>query len=299
LAKEQKMKYFRFLMLPITLLTLIFCQGGANKNIRSLIETERAFSRLSAEKGLPTAFATYLADDALVFRPLPVPGKPLYQNRPAMPGVRLTWEPAKAGISRDGDLGFTTGPWELVYEQDGAQKTSYGHFVSIWKKQPDGAWRVAIDLGVDHKRPATGLGEMKQSLPEWPISGAVEKSKEMEKLGAVDADLYSASSAEEMASGYEESSEADVWLLRDGAEPFIGRPAGQKYLLSGSGVYSCRVDTLAVSSSADLGCSIGTIKQTVSDSVAKQFSYLHIWRKGKSGDWRLVLDIALAITANP
>jgi len=295
------MKYVMFRMLPILVLILVFCQGGAQKNIRALIETERAFSRLSAEKGIPAAFVAYLADDALVFRPLPVPGKPLYQNRPANPGVRLTWEPARAGLSYDGDLGFTSGPWELVYNQDGKQKTGYGHFVTIWKKQTDGTWRVAIDLGIDHQKPATATADIRLSLPDWRwrLRRAPEIMHEIENLRTVDGHLYSASSAEEMAAGFVKNSEAGVWLLRDGAEPLAGRPAGEKYLRNNPGVYSCRVDTVAISSSADLGYTFGTFKQTMGDSVENQYSYLHIWRKQRPGAWRLTLDIALAINANP
>src|SRR5258708_1790998 len=30
---------------------------------------------------------------------------------------------------------------------------TYGHFVTIWKKQPDGAWRVVLDTGTENPPP--------------------------------------------------------------------------------------------------------------------------------------------------
>jgi ketosteroid isomerase-like protein len=67
----------------------------------------------------------------------------------AKPGTHLRWQPAYAEAG--GDLGYTTGRWQQV-EPDGAGKdkektTATGHYVTIWRRQPGGAWRVIFDLG--------------------------------------------------------------------------------------------------------------------------------------------------------
>lgn len=53
---------------------------------------------------------------------------------------RLEWWPNFAGISRSGDLAFTTGGVAVNGERA-------GHFFTIWRKQADGSWRWVYDGG--------------------------------------------------------------------------------------------------------------------------------------------------------
>ncbi|MGD2152685.1 MAG: hypothetical protein PVG79_05410, partial [Gemmatimonadales bacterium] len=83
--------------------------------LSGLIDSERAFARAAAELGTLTAFRTYLADDAVLFRPRAVHAQQWLRQAPETPGL-LSWEPVVADVSAAGDLGYTTGPWE--YRQD-------------------------------------------------------------------------------------------------------------------------------------------------------------------------------------
>jgi ketosteroid isomerase-like protein len=61
---------------------------------------------------------------------------------------RLTWSPVDAGISTSGDLGWTSGTYEFrSVDKDGQPTISHGKYTSIWKKQPDGGWKVVLDMG--------------------------------------------------------------------------------------------------------------------------------------------------------
>ena len=94
----------------ITLL-LIICSLAAttaaqNKNqvndLKSMVETERAFSRASAEKGIRESFAEFIATDGILFRPGPVLGKKWMQEHPLPASATrplLTWRPIFAAIS--------------------------------------------------------------------------------------------------------------------------------------------------------------------------------------------------------
>jgi ketosteroid isomerase-like protein len=60
----------------------------------------------------------------------------------------LTWTPVDAGISSSGDLGWTSGTYEFrSVDKDGKPTVSHGKYTSIWKKQPDGGWKVVLDMG--------------------------------------------------------------------------------------------------------------------------------------------------------
>ncbi len=61
---------------------------------------------------------------------------------------QLTWTPVDAGISISGDLGWTSGTYEFrSKDKDGKIKVEHGNYTSIWKKQPDGNWKVVLDMG--------------------------------------------------------------------------------------------------------------------------------------------------------
>jgi ketosteroid isomerase-like protein len=60
----------------------------------------------------------------------------------------LIWTPVGADISNSGDLGYTYGTYEFHSKgKDGKPTIEYGKYTSIWKKQADGNWKVALDMG--------------------------------------------------------------------------------------------------------------------------------------------------------
>lgn len=136
--------------------------------LASLVETERAFARMSLEKGQREAFLAFFADDGIVFNPHPVAYKQDAAKRPApasRPPPTLAWEPIFGDVSAAGDLGYTTGPYRLTDHNATARPPSHGYFFSIWRKQPDGSWKVVVDLGTetpsqeaDARMEATGAG---------------------------------------------------------------------------------------------------------------------------------------------
>jgi len=58
-------------------------------------------------------------------------------------GFTLTWEPARAEISRGGKLGYTWGRYRSLFNG----KPREGAYVRVWEKQQDGSWKVLFDHG--------------------------------------------------------------------------------------------------------------------------------------------------------
>ncbi|MGH8286688.1 MAG: DUF4440 domain-containing protein [Steroidobacteraceae bacterium] len=58
------------------------------------------------------------------------------------PGFAIKWTPEKAVVGASGDVGYTTGTYEMTAE--GA--TERGKYVTVWKKQSDGSWKVVEDI---------------------------------------------------------------------------------------------------------------------------------------------------------
>jgi ketosteroid isomerase-like protein len=64
----------------------------------------------------------------------------------AIPGFNVSWKATKADVSGSADLGYTLGTYQLT-TNDAAGKpvNSVGKYVTVWKKQADGQWKVVAD----------------------------------------------------------------------------------------------------------------------------------------------------------
>lgn len=152
----------RILSNAFKLFSLLLCAAGISLRaqdgqspapVRSLIEAEMTFARMASEKGTRDSFLAFLAEDSVVFEPGPRNGRKVWTGHRPSPDV-LTWRPAFVTVSQAGDLGYSTGPWEWKKEPSNPKPTAYGQFFSIWQKQKEGAWKVALDLGVDTPAPS-------------------------------------------------------------------------------------------------------------------------------------------------
>jgi ketosteroid isomerase-like protein len=64
-------------------------------------------------------------------------------------GVQIAWEPVASGLSPAGDLGYTVGTSRFTApDSKGVRvETHRGSYVTIWRRQPDGSWKVLFDTG--------------------------------------------------------------------------------------------------------------------------------------------------------
>lgn len=126
-----------------------------------LLEADRAFDASVAEGG-SRAWVEWFAPDGRMVQP----GVGLIQGHDDIsaamvrlddPSVSLRWMPDYAEIAASGDLGWTTGTYvSRRVGADGDTVDGQGRYVSIWRLQPDGSWRVAMDLGNPTGPPPAG-----------------------------------------------------------------------------------------------------------------------------------------------
>ena len=157
------------ILVPLLLFAFQDEDAAHDKALESLVNAERHFAAVSVEKGFHQAFVENMADDGLVFAPGPVNGKKLHANAPESNAI-LNWYPAYAAISRSLDWGYTTGPYEFKANPEAKEPAGAGFYLSVWKKQPDGTWKVAVDMG--NSFPASLIKEEKY-LPA-PVSKSIE-----------------------------------------------------------------------------------------------------------------------------
>jgi ketosteroid isomerase-like protein len=60
----------------------------------------------------------------------------------ADPNFKLTWTLDSAEVSKDGHMGYTRG----TFQGSQGDKPFSGAYTTVWKKDKDGKWRVAVDI---------------------------------------------------------------------------------------------------------------------------------------------------------
>lgn len=62
--------------------------------------------------------------------------------------ISLDWVPKEARVFPDGHLGYTTGRYRWhSKDSNGKDEISTGSYLTVWKLESDGAWRVISDFG--------------------------------------------------------------------------------------------------------------------------------------------------------
>ena len=267
---------------------LIFAQNKETLR-NSLIATEFAFSNSAAENGIRNSFLEFIADDGILFRPGPVNGKKFLTDSKPSKGL-LSWYPVVAEISKSGDLGFTTGPWEYSRGKDSA-KIAFGNFCTVWQLQKDGIWKFVIDIGNSNAKPTEELKPLeynKNKMSDYkPEMLASDNADELIKLEKEISNQISEKGLEQSFKPYLNSSSR---FLRNKMFPIIGTDNISKYLSEQKG--DCEVSPIAgkISSSNDLGFTYGQLTVNDKENKTKKFNYMRIWKKDTSG-WKLEVDV--------
>lgn len=116
-----------------------------------LIEADRAWSQSVGRTGLGAWLAAFGDNGIMVSNGVSHAGQdgiraqmlPLFAD----PQFSLSWDPNFSEVSAGGDLGYTIGTYEMTATVgDGAQSFT-GSYLTVWRKNADGAWKVEADIG--------------------------------------------------------------------------------------------------------------------------------------------------------
>ena len=143
--------------LPLLALAIVGCNVQVAVDFDAerdaIMNADRAWAESYAASESPAdVFAGRFVDNGYL---LP-PDAPLAQGKDAihaaitgleaMPGFSVSWGPEVAEVGSGGDLGFTRGTYHIEVDGPEGPLAIDGKYLTIWKKQPDGAWKVVADM---------------------------------------------------------------------------------------------------------------------------------------------------------
>ena len=140
------------LLVPI----IIFCIGCGNSKSKEeikneIFQIEKAFERMTAEKGIPEAFYYFADENAVIKRENDtlIIGKEnirIYYEKKDLKDAIVNWTPDFIDVSKSGEFGYTYGKyiWKIK-DNDGEMVINKGVFHTIWKRQKDNSWKYVWD----------------------------------------------------------------------------------------------------------------------------------------------------------
>ena len=118
-----------------------------------LLQRDAEWARVASEGREVERILSYWTEDAVVMPPgLPsVVGKAALrqyvEGSMQIPGFRITWKSTDVTFSPDGHLAYMFSRNAVTASApDGTPITTDGRAVTIWRREPDGEWRCAVDI---------------------------------------------------------------------------------------------------------------------------------------------------------
>lgn len=272
--------------------------------LAQLVEAERAFARMCVEQGFVASFYEFFAEDGIAFQPHPVKFRQtVRQDQLAAPPARqfqLDWWPAAGDVAQSGELGYSTGPTFTTNLAEN-RVVRHGFYLSVWKKQPSGDWRVLADLGItlpgadSRTSDRTHYARAEQEPCQAVKPGdAATRREEMRKLESA----FQAAATHNVIHAYREYMSPSARLHRNLQFPFLGRAAALTHLEERAvAVKQWEAIDGTIADSGDLGYSYGRYEWQWSDRGQQKTEngyFLRVWKRDAKGAWKLVAEVARA-----
>lgn len=122
---------------------------GITPGVQFLYDLDAKFAAATARGGGP-AFSAWFAPDAVTLAngKAPVVGHDAIAAAATWTpqSYQLTWTTEGARLSTGGDMGVTWGHYVgTSKDKDGGTLKTSGRYMTVWKKQGDGTWKVEMD----------------------------------------------------------------------------------------------------------------------------------------------------------
>ena len=247
---------------------------------RSLAAAESAFAAQSLREDMRAAFLAHFAPEGVMPRGSWVNAREFLTPRPAPPIV-LDWRPVFTEVAASGDMGLSTGPSKITSRADPSQ-FGYGQFVSIWKREAGGPWRVVVDLGISHDAPVF----WDKPLETVAVSSA--PAAPGDTIEAAERRFADDVKAQGPRAAYARHGSSSLRLYRPTMAPMVGKEAALAWPNLPSEQRAWTVEKSEAARSNDFGYARGSYAATAGGRVGGW--YLRAWHR-EAGAWRIAMDV--------
>lgn len=251
----------------------------------SLVNADKDFAKSAAKHGLKSAFNSYGANHAILFRPNPVKIKTYYATHPAE--GNFSYAPYYGKVSRSGDWGFTSGPFAMEGE-----RTIYGQYLSVWKAM-NGKWELVINMAAEHNKPlktavATFIEPKDYYKPRY--AGEKQKASGREIIYTTEKTLSATLKSHGIAS-FGGFLNADVQVIFPGFEPIVGKKQAVAFYNSMVSKMSFKTTIADKADGGDLAYTYGVATIDYRNDLRENFNYVFIYERQPDHNWNLIHQI--------
>jgi ketosteroid isomerase-like protein len=269
----------------------VTAQDGVPPALQAMADTEREFARTAKTKGIRDSFLEFFAEDSIAFTPDPTSARERLLKQTSTPFSvnELVWEPRTGDVAASGEIGWLTGPSTFIDHSAADATPHYGNYLSVWRKQADGRWRVFIDVGTRLREEAAFAPGFMRLPFATRYPGKDDKAAGERSLLEADRALNARVATDGAAKAYADYLVGGTRLHRPGSPPSIGPQAISAWLESNAGGLTVTSTAAESSASGDLGYSYG--KYEVKTPRAESGAYVRIWTRDAAGRWFVVADV--------
>jgi ketosteroid isomerase-like protein len=283
-----------FLVMPGRAPARLFAAPAAETT--SVVAAEYAFARAAAATTVRAAFLHYLAPDAVVCTPMPVRGVQFYTSQRAN-GDRLEWYPALSATAGSGDLGYTSGPW--TYRSADGKRQVHGTVLSIWRRQPGGAWRVELDCGISHPAPARlppKLAAPGTAAPPWRVAPEFDPARWRESVAEVESRFSAAADNGGIEEAIRQFGAPELRAMLAGSAPADGLEAARTLLARSANAGLWQAAYATISRDGLIGYAWGYAGDA--SAARPAFAYVNVWRRASGSEpLKLVVTVIQKLPA--
>jgi ketosteroid isomerase-like protein len=286
------MKYY--LVLTLLFSSSIMAQEpDSSSSLFRMRETERNFARASAAIGRNAAFAGFFAEKSVLFTDKWITNGKQYSKESKASPVVLKWEPELMDISCSRDFGISTGPWEAQEYRPNTTPIATGYFLTVWKKQTDGTWRVILDGGSETPVAAknkhsfyfhTGADKAVKNCPVINEDLSNKELREREKQ------MLSAWEKTPLPSLYISYLDTIARMQLKGHLPSTNADTINAFISGFDKKLIWETEGSGAASSGDLGFTYGLLQIRGSLPLTKGH-YVRIWKKQPGTNWRIIIEM--------
>jgi ketosteroid isomerase-like protein len=245
----------------------------------AMADAERRFSARAAETTPREAFIEFFADESVNFQPDPGPARERLRLQPPPPrGLpAFQWEPRTGDVSASGDLGYLTGPVRYPQRDGGIR---HGCYFSVWKKQPDGSFKVILDVGIQPPGEVPFAPGFVRAPARATVQPAAASRPTEASLLEADRAFGRAIATRGAAAAFREVMHERGRLHRNGALPLTSRPAAIGWFEAHVKAMTSAPVKAETAAAGDLGYTWGSASVTGVDGKTADGFYVRVWARG-------------------